>query len=362
MASKRPFAGKLTGAIGALSLAIGALFGAPALAQATDQPAPEVPPSVGSISAQATAWQLPDGVQRVGQTLFHVDDDGEVTGTGAVAPGRTFFYAFQLENTGSEPVTVIGFEPNFVFEMHPDRQGDLPDDHCLQFIETRDFEDRQTYPQAIEPGETLAFADNETYHYIHDRENPSNECQQASFFFGPPVFETLESVTAVQPEWREASCDASAAVVIPEVEGVRYALDGEHAAGGAHDVAADAEATVTASAVDGFQLPEDGTIEWSHAFTAPDCADGGGRNPGNGADGGDGDPGNGADDSGDASGSDENTGPAVTTAGGAGSTALAATGGSDSPFLWMAALGAIALGGALLLGARLWKRGGRGQR
>lgn len=143
-------------------------------------------------SAHASGpWDLPEGLTRVSQVLYQVDDDGRVIRTGPAAPGRTFFYGFELQNSGIEPVTVTGFDANFTFLMHPSRQGDFPLDHCEQFITQPSIAERdhqQAYPQTIEPGETLAFFDNTTYHYI--RGPVSNECQQGTFLFGAPIFGT----------------------------------------------------------------------------------------------------------------------------------------------------------------------------
>ena len=85
-------------------------------------------------------------------------------------------------------MTVTGFESNFTIRMHPDRQADFPIDHCMEFIEIRDFGERQSFPVVIEPGETVQINDNVAYHYIWGP--PSNECQQASYYFGPPIVGT----------------------------------------------------------------------------------------------------------------------------------------------------------------------------
>lgn len=145
----------------------------------------------GAAAQASGPWELPDGVTRVNQVLYQVDDEGSVIRTGPVSPGRTFFYGFELSNNGDEPVTVTGFDANFSFLMHPSRQGDFPLDHCEQFITQRTFAERahhQTYPQTIEPGETVELFDNTTYHYIHGP--VSNECQQGAFLFGAPIFGT----------------------------------------------------------------------------------------------------------------------------------------------------------------------------
>lgn len=164
-------------------------------------------------SAHASGpWDLPDGVTRVGQVLYQVDDEGRVIRTGAAAPGRTFFYGFELQNSGTKPVTVTGFDATFAFLMHPSRQGDFPLDHCEQFITQQTFAERdhqQTYPQTIEPGETVEFFDNTTYHYIHGP--VSNECQQGTFLFGAPVFGSADAP--------EADPDAGDAPALPIATG-----------------------------------------------------------------------------------------------------------------------------------------------
>lgn len=126
-------------------------------------------------------------------TIYQVDNTGDVIRTGPVAPGRTFFAGFNILNESSEPVTLSGFAPDFVFTMHPNRQADFPIDHCEQFFETRTFDSReytQTYPQVIAPGETITIYDNVTYHYI--RGPVSNECQQGSMYFGGPIFGEID--------------------------------------------------------------------------------------------------------------------------------------------------------------------------
>lgn len=116
-------------------------------------------------AAQAAApmsWELPDGVNRVGEVLSPLDAEGNTTGSGPAAPGRTFRYAFLLENSTDEAVTVTGFDSNFTIRMRPNRQADLPIDHCMEFIEIRDFGERQSFPVVIEPGEAVQINDNET--------------------------------------------------------------------------------------------------------------------------------------------------------------------------------------------------------
>src|SRR5690606_8142179 len=109
---------------------------------------------------------LPDGVTRSNHALFRLDDDGSFS-PGSASPGSTFFYGFELTNSGAEPVTVTGFNSNFVFQMHPSRQGDYPDDHCMQFIEEREPNHRTTYPITINPGEALTLFDSRIYHYVY---------------------------------------------------------------------------------------------------------------------------------------------------------------------------------------------------
>lgn len=149
---------------------------------------PVVTAPTAAQAAGPMSWELPEGVNRVGQALVRLDADGNSIGTDYAAPGRTFHYAFLLENTTDEAVTVTGFESNFTIRMHPNRQADFPIDHCMEFIEIRDFGERQSFPVVIEPGETVQINDNVAYHYIWGP--PSNECQQASYYFGPPLFET----------------------------------------------------------------------------------------------------------------------------------------------------------------------------
>ena len=79
-----------------------------------------------------------------------------------MAPGRTFFYLFELRNDGSEAVTVTGFNSNFVFQMHPDRQGDFALDHCKQFIEDVPGPDRQSFPVVIPENTGVTYAINGT--------------------------------------------------------------------------------------------------------------------------------------------------------------------------------------------------------
>ncbi|MGO3146041.1 MAG: hypothetical protein ACTIJ6_00005 [Leucobacter sp.] len=148
-----------------------------------------------SGTAPARAEGLPEGVTPAGQALFWVDEAGAVFKSGPVSPGKTFFAGSRFQNASEAPITVTGFESNFVFTMHPDRQGDFPLDHCMQFFETRSFDDRerqQTYPIVIEPGETATLYDNMTYHYIYGP--PSNECQQGSVSFGHPLFGSEEPI------------------------------------------------------------------------------------------------------------------------------------------------------------------------
>lgn len=298
--------------------------------------------SVAPLAVTPPAWEMPDGVTRVAQTLFRVDDAGEVIGTGPVSPGRTFFYAFALHNASDAPVTVTGFASNFTVVMDPARQGDLPDDHCMQFFETRDFATRMDYPRVIAPGETVQFADDATYHYV--RGPVSNECQNARFFFGPPQFHTapvLEEAVPAAPIWRDETCAAgaggtvSAAVTIPEAIGARYLLDGVEALPGVHEIAAPAKVEVTAVPMEGYAFPAGAATAWSHDFSAAEC-----RTEGPGGDAG--------------AGGGSGTGGTPDPSPPAANRALAAT-GSDAAVAawWGAAAGAALLGGALaLLGAR----------
>lgn len=236
-----------------------------------DTPAP-------AHAASAADWELPDEVNRKGQQLTRVDDEGNAIGTGLIAPGYSFFYSYLLENTGDTAITVTGFDSNLTIQMHPDRQGDYPADHCLQFMETRDFGTRQTYPQVIQPGEEMAFDDNVTYHYIHGP--VSNECQRATFFFGPASVLVGELATPDAPVWISATCDASSSVTIPEITGVKYLIDGEEVSLGEH--AATTSITVTAEPADGYAF-EDGTeTEWRYEYVQPQCDDENTGGPDNG--------------------------------------------------------------------------------
>ncbi|XBH20494.1 hypothetical protein V5R04_09585 [Jonesiaceae bacterium BS-20] len=214
-------------------------------------------------------WDLPAGVVRSNQTLSWTASNGN-SGFGGVAPGRTFFYLFELRNDGSEAVTVTGFNSNFVFQMHPDRQGDFALDHCKQFIEDVPGPDRQSFPVVIQPGQAVTISDNATYHYIYGP--PSNECQNASFFFGPPVFLTVEQVVPEAPVWHEATCDAGASVVIPEITGVTYAINGTNVDAGQHTITEPQEVTVTAGANDGYEFPAQTITQWQHNVAAPECS------------------------------------------------------------------------------------------
>lgn len=77
----------------------------------------------------------------------------------------------------------------------------------------------------------------------------------------PTFTEALECVAGV-PE--------AATVVVPDVEGVVYRVDGEIVTGSL-EVPADAAVTVTAEAAEGYELAEGATAQWAHTFTAPDC-------------------------------------------------------------------------------------------
>ncbi len=68
-------------------------------------------------------WDMPADVARTSHTLQWRTDSG-ATGSGGVGPGYTFYYQFALTNNGTEPVTVYGFNSNFVFQMNPALQGD----------------------------------------------------------------------------------------------------------------------------------------------------------------------------------------------------------------------------------------------
>jgi len=77
-----------------------------------------------------------------------------------------------------------------------------------------------------------------------------------------PTFTDGTVCTAGSPE--------QAQVVVPDVEGVVYRLDGE-VVSGTVDVAPDAQVTLTAEAADGYALADGATASWSHTFVAPDC-------------------------------------------------------------------------------------------
>ena len=218
-------------------------------------------------------------------------------------------------------MTVYGFNSNFVFQMHPSHQGDLPLDHCMQFIEPQTVPDRQTYPQTIAVGESMSFSDNATYDYIYGP--PSNECQSASFYFGPPSFRSIETVESVAPQWRDASCDTGANVSIPDVEGLQYAINGEEADAGEHALTSPQNVTVVAVARDGFELADGMDTEWAHDFDAPECT----QVPGVGGP----------------------TLPSNTHSGGA---QLAATGSADATSIWATGAAIAGLGVALLLFGR----------
>lgn len=80
-------------------------------------------------------------------------------------------------------------------------------------------------------------------------------------------------VTPVAPTFQAApTCDGTATVTIPDVEGVLYAIDGQDVTG-AVEVAGDAQVVVTARAADGFQLAPGAVTEWEHTFVAPECPD-----------------------------------------------------------------------------------------
>lgn len=147
---------------------------------------------LGVAPAQAAQLSMngaPEGVDFGPRSLYHVDGNGGVIGSGPVGPGRTFFAVFEIRNSSDQPVTVTGFTPSFGFIMNPIRQGGLPDDHCLQFFDMLDIPQRdfqQSYPLVVLPGESVDIYDNMTYHYVHGP--VSNECQGGSFMFGSPTF------------------------------------------------------------------------------------------------------------------------------------------------------------------------------
>ncbi len=163
----------------------------------------------------------------------------------------------------------------------------------------------------------MTFFDNATYHYIYGP--PSNECQRASFYFGPPSFQAVEVAELAAPEWRDATCDLGASVRIPDVEGVQYTLNGETAEAGDHAVASPQSVLVAAVARDGFELAAGLNAEWAHEFAAPDCAEAPGGGP------------------------SESDG---THSGGA---KLAATGSGDALMPWILGAAGMGLGGVLLL-------------
>lgn len=320
----------LLGGIAVAALSVGMLVTGPAPAQAAESP--------------PGTTQVPEGVSVAAYELSRVNDSGDVIDNRAPGPGSTFFASYIIRNTSAEPVTVVGFESAFFVRMHPNRQGDLPDDYCMQFFETRNFDDRQSYPQVVEPDDAVIIHDNTTHHYLYTPDNPSNACQQASFMFGAPIFQTTETVTAQEPEWREATCDASAAVIIPDARGVQYELDGEPVDEGTYEVAADAEVTVMASADEDFEIPDTDVVDWAHAFTAPDCDDEGGT----GENGDDGTGNDGASDAADSSSDDAAVTAATTGGGHATLSTLPATGGNDSPLPWVTGLAAMLLGLGLI--------------
>lgn len=86
--------------------------------------------------------------------------------------------------------------------------------------------------------------------------------------------ETAGVVRPVAPTFTAAVCTdgapGSASVVVPDVEGVVYRVDGEVVTG-TLEVAADAAVTVVAEAAEGRELADDAEREWAHTFTAPGC-------------------------------------------------------------------------------------------
>ena len=85
----------------------------------------------------------------------------------------------------------------------------------------------------------------------------------------------LETVTPQAPTFTEAlecveGAPLPATVVVPQVTGVVYRVDGE-VVSGPLEVPADATVTVTAHAADGYALADGAPAQWEHTFTAPQC-------------------------------------------------------------------------------------------
>lgn len=315
-------------------------------------------------AAPADPPPVPEGVQVAASALYRVDDQGTIIGSGPVSPGRTFFAVYRVTNLSDEPVTVVGFEPNFWFTMHPSRQADYPDGHCNQFFETRTFESRertQTYPQEVLPGESIEIADNTTYHYIYGP--VSNECQSGSMSFGGPIFFSAETVTPEAPTWTGATCDAAASVVIPDTNGVTYSMNGEVVEAGEHVIETVGDVVVTAQPLDdGYVFADDTVTEWVFTAVAPECEDetddgGDGTETGDGdADGTDGD----ADGTGTDGDADGTASDADGTGGDSATDELATTGLASNAGRLAALLAATALmvfGGAILARRQLSRMG-----
>lgn len=84
-------------------------------------------------------------------------------------------------------------------------------------------------------------------------------------------------VTPAEPEFTDRPGRGRDAFVIPESLGVQYLADGEVTEPGTYRSHRNREVTVTAEALDGWQLAEDATTEWSVCFTTgrPDRGTGG---------------------------------------------------------------------------------------
>lgn len=77
--------------------------------------------------------------------------------------------------------------------------------------------------------------------------------------------EPKEEVTPLDPTFRDPTCeDKTAEVILPKVEGVEYSVEGTVAPG--------ETVTVTATAQDGYVIPEGAVTEWEHTFKqVPNC-------------------------------------------------------------------------------------------
>lgn len=130
----------------------------------------------------ATATAAPQPADLTVVPLVLVNPANDEPYTRGISPGTMFYVAYSVTNESAAPITVTGFESSLTTRVEDkwNTQGYQPG-YCDQYIEERGSTERQPFPQAVNPGETIDLVDKVNYEFLYAADNP---CQRMEIYIG----------------------------------------------------------------------------------------------------------------------------------------------------------------------------------